>query len=776
MTDPAPNLQASIEFLQWWRRDGPWVLTRITPDKKFVQTRTFKASTLTEMHQWLASSVDAHNIYFHVNPATRELSKKAEREDIKELAWLHVDIDPRAGENIDAERTRALEMLTDRLPPGIPPPSAVVFSGGGYQGFWRLSDPVPINGQEEAYEDAKRYNQALELAFGADNCHNVDRIMRLPGSINWPDQKKRKKGRVATLAKVVTHRDVSYSIGGFRKSDLVRNPQTRLAPVSLNDLRLRGLSERLLTIAAQGAHPDEPHKASRSEWVFDFCCNALREGIEDDALVAVLLDPHYRISDSVLENGRHAERYARRQLERARAAVDNAPLTLSKDDPLRSARAFVALRRPSLVHHNGDWFAYDRGAYVELESDTIKSELYDFLDRAVMVVGSDKQVVPFRPNRRKVADVVEALNGETHKARDSFAPPCWLSGEGPSPSEILPCRNGLLHLPSRKLLPATERFFTRNVLNFDFDATAPTPARWLSFMREAWPGSGLEIQLLQEIFGYLLISDTSQQKVFLIVGPKRSGKGTIGGVLRDLVGQRNMCGVSLDELSQNFGMEPLIGKQLVIASDMRAGSRADAVKISENLLRISGEDAVTIARKYKPAWTGKLGVRFLIMTNEMPSIRDTGGALASRYVPIQMRESFYGREDTELASKLRSELPGILNWAIEGWQRLREQGRFTLPDASQEALEHLEEISSPVKAFLRETCKVDLTGETPKSEVFAAWQRWCERNGIYAGDSPRFSTQLIAATDHHVRAAKLNRNGVRSPHWVGLQLIDERPF
>ena len=60
---------------------------------------------------------------------------------------------------------------------------------------------MPIDGKEAQYEDAKLYNVQLELLFGGDNCHNVDRILRLPGTINIPDAKKLKKGRKPTRKK-----------------------------------------------------------------------------------------------------------------------------------------------------------------------------------------------------------------------------------------------------------------------------------------------------------------------------------------------------------------------------------------------------------------------------------------------------------------------------------------------------------------------------------------------------------------------------------------------
>src|SRR5690606_25149155 len=99
---------------------------------------------------------------------------------------------------------------------------------------------------------------------------------------------------------------------------------------------------------------------------------------------------------------------------------------------------------------------------------------------------------------------------------------------------------------------------------------------------------------------------------------------------------------------------------------------------------ISGEDPQDIHRKNLPTITGvRLPVRFVVLTNELPSMRDASGAFLSRVVMIRMTESFYGREDKRLTQKLLQELPGILNWSIIGWQQLQEAGAFTQPESAQ---------------------------------------------------------------------------------------------
>jgi hypothetical protein len=343
-TDVQPNHDASVDFLKWYAPQGMWVLMAIATDKKSINTQTFVPADEHLLRAWLKEH-GTKNIYFHVNPTSRALRKKAEREDVKELGWLHVDIDPRVGEDIESERARALGLLQQPRD-GIPKPSAIIFSGGGYQGFWRLEDPMPINGEEQAYEEAKLYNLALELSFGADHCHNVDRIMRLPGTINWPDKKKAAKGRVPTLAAVVELNDATYKLdtftpappvqiggGGFASAPSSSKTRVevnvsgnipRLSP-DLSELDEFGVPDRIKVIIVQGSHPEETKKGdnSRSAWQFDVICNLVRCNVPDDMIYSVITDPDFGISEGILEKGANAERYAKRQIERAKEEAIN---------------------------------------------------------------------------------------------------------------------------------------------------------------------------------------------------------------------------------------------------------------------------------------------------------------------------------------------------------------------------------------------------------------------------------------------------------------------
>ena len=346
---------AAVEkFLLQWAPKGPWVLTAIRTDKNGITTTTFfpDGTTVDEksmepihcmegLHKWLEEYNGKRNIYFHVNTPMRALTKKASREDIKSVDWLHIDIDPRAGEDLEEERERALGLLTTDLPKGVPAPTVIIFSGGGYQAFWKLEDSIKIEGDLPKGEDAKRYNVQLEIRFGADNCHNIDRIMRLPGTVNIPDARKVKKGRARVLATCVQFDDIAYPLSDFTAAQSVQQQgdkafdsnASQIVTISGNIDRIDdpdeldewGVSRRLKAIMVNGEHPEETKKGdnSRSAWLFDFVCNALREGVPDDVIFAIITDPEWAISESVLEMKGNAEKYAIKQIESAKfAAID----------------------------------------------------------------------------------------------------------------------------------------------------------------------------------------------------------------------------------------------------------------------------------------------------------------------------------------------------------------------------------------------------------------------------------------------------------------------
>jgi putative DNA primase/helicase len=383
---------------------------------------------------------------------------------------------------------------------------------------------------------------------------------------------------------------------------------------------------------------------------------------------------------------------------------------------------------------------------------------------------------PHRPipvTSRLVTDVLQALASLVLvPTRSVPAQPAWLPSRPPglfpapgdmaegeaegipdwAPEEVLPARNALVHLPSLAVAGATctweptPRFFNGFALDYDFDPHAPAPREWLAFLDQVWGDDKESISCLQEWFGYLLTPDTRQQKMLMMVGPKRSGRGTIARVLKALAGLSTVVNPTLATLARPFGLASLIGKPIAVFPDARLSNRPDNAAIVECLLSISGEDDQTIDRKHLPAWTGKLPTRFVLISNELPRLRDVSGALAARIIILRFTRSFYGQEDIGLFDRLRPELPGILLWSIAGWERLNRRGRFLQPRSASELVATMDELASPIAAFLRDRCVIEPEGICSVASLYEAWRAWCVEHGRTAvGDGHSFGRDLHAA-------------------------------
>jgi putative DNA primase/helicase len=445
--------------------------------------------------------------------------------------------------------------------------------------------------------------------------------------------------------------------------------------------------------------------------------------------------------------------------------------------PMPNVRRFIAARyhhadHPLLVHQGGQFYVWDGRCWPAIEDSMLRSQLYRWFEPKFYIDDTTKHPTKraFAPTMRKTADLFDALRAIT--IIETTKPvPSWFGAEALPADELIACNNGLIHWPTRTLHKHSPRFYVHHAVPFAFDPKAAQPTRWLAFLNELWGDDVESIACLQEMFGYLLSGDTSQQKMFMLVGPKRGGKGTIGRVLTRLLGKHNVAGPTLSSLGTNFGLQDLIAKPVAIVSDARLGGRADHGLITERLLSISGEDLQNVDRKFREPWSGQLPTRFCIFTNELPRLSDSSGALASRFIVLLLQRSFYGVENPGLTDELCAELPGIFLWALDGLQRLRACGRFKPPASSQEAIQQLEDLASPVGAFLRERCTVRPDLNVEIADLYRAYRAWCEDAGRQAVNEQLFGRDLRAARPE-IRVRQLGT--ARNRHYVGIGLGHSR--
>jgi hypothetical protein len=332
-----PQTDMVVRYLNDFLPNERWVLTAIHTDRKGTIARTFRADTANDMKAWVEKmNLENHNIYFQICATNRDLNESnAQLRDVESVLWLHVDMDPKDGVSPEICKAQA-EGILKKGKDGIPPPTVIVDSGGGVQAFWKLREPIDIGGSVEAGNAAKRHNQRLEVVFDADHCHNVNRLMRLPFTVNWPNALKRKKGRVPALSTVIQYKKENvYDIAMFppllttqtqfsaAETDGLDIPDN-VPRIDMDDLDVYEVSDRTKVICVQGRHPDEVKEKdnSRSAWLFDAVLRLVRRDVPDAIIYSIITDPDMGISSSVLDKA-NPDKEARRQIAKVKQfAID----------------------------------------------------------------------------------------------------------------------------------------------------------------------------------------------------------------------------------------------------------------------------------------------------------------------------------------------------------------------------------------------------------------------------------------------------------------------
>ncbi len=407
-------------------------------------------------------------------------------------------------------------------------------------------------------------------------------------------------------------------------------------------------------------------------------------------------------------------------------------LVLSPKKTLPTARAYIEEFHPhaegrTLHSYAGTLLVWRGNRFVEIEEETMRQRIQPWLHDALRYRYNPQtkllELIDFESNPSTIKSAVESIKDYAHLPA-TVTPPCWLDSRSdpPDPRFLLPFPSGTLDLATGKVVPATPALFNINAIDFEYNPHADPPERWFNFLDQLWGDDYDSVELLQEWMGYCLVADTSQQKMLLMVGPRRSGKGTIARLLTKLMGAGNVVGPTTSSLGSQFGLQPLIGKSVAIVSDARFTGENIAIVI-ERLLCISGEDALSVDRKFLPAVTMRLPTRFTFLTNELPRLNDASRALAGRFLMLLLQKSFYGRENITLTQELQVELPGILLWAIEGLRCLRLRGHFHQPPAVSDAVQAIEDLASPVLAFVRDRCETGPGRRESLDVLFDSWRQ-----------------------------------------------------
>src|SRR5579859_2700740 len=317
--EPQPDV--AVDFLRALEPEGPWLVVAIKPkltkeDRDAVAFGEFYPATEDKFREWLQQNHEkGWNQYFTSN-LPRTPFKTSKEDQLEWLRLLHVDVDlPGAADNEELKTD-----LIARMNAMEPAPTAIVFTGGGCQAVWKFRERLPA---QENIERVSTTNKTIATTLKGDHCHDVSHLLRLPGTINIPDFRKRARGRIPAATYLISANWIqtwSYQLD--------RVPRL---PDSLIDADRRDSGEEarqesgvidsltpLLKKLIKSGDPKE-FKNDRSRLGWYVMCNLLRARWTEEDITTLFLNPVFGVSAHYLDQS-NPQQYVARNLARAKLA------------------------------------------------------------------------------------------------------------------------------------------------------------------------------------------------------------------------------------------------------------------------------------------------------------------------------------------------------------------------------------------------------------------------------------------------------------------------
>lgn len=337
---------------------------------------------------------------------------------------------------------------------------------------------------------------------------------------------------------------------------------------------------------------------------------------------------------------------------------------------------------------------------------------------------------------------------------------------------LLNALNGTLDLRDSKLLPHSKDALLTKLIPVAYDQKAQCP-NWLAFLDKIMAGNQNMINFLQRSVGYALTGDTSERVLFILHGCGANGKTTFLEVISTLLGDYAMRTPTETIMIKRDGGIPndvarLRGSRFVYASETEDGKR-----LAEALVKdMTGGDKIS-ARFLRAEWFEFLPeFKLWLGTNHKPHIRGTDNAIWDRIrlIPFDVKIPPSERiPRRELIDKLCTELPGILKWALEGYQQWRESG-LGMPVEVHSATEHYRNEMDILGIFIKDHCVINTKASIKKSQLYAAYKKWCDDNNENSLTQHRFSQRL---TERGFESARSGHDWSHVWNGIGLLAIQE---
>jgi putative DNA primase/helicase len=339
-----------------------------------------------------------------------------------------------------------------------------------------------------------------------------------------------------------------------------------------------------------------------------------------------------------------------------------------------------------------------------------------------------------------LSDVLTKIEADTFIDEDEF----FLND---NPYEI-PVKNGILNLKTKELTPHTPEKFFFSKVNSNYEPEASCE-HIIKFFEDILVEDDLKV--MQELFGFILLGEYRYEKAFMFVGGGRNGKGKTIDLIRRFVGEKYCSALPLKTLCKenSFDIEQLFRKKVNVGGDIEGHQ----LQGTATFKALTGRDQITVPRKFKSALTFINAAKLIFAANEIPASPDSSDAFYNRWVVVEFKNRYLEKKDYYLAKKdfeegklsekkwkhtfLRDadiiqristddQLDGLLNWALEGFDRLCENGEFSTNGTTSSVKEFWIRSADSFTAFCMDHIEECFDNQILKSDLAAAYSSYCK--------------------------------------------------
>ena len=288
--------------------------------------------------------------------------------------------------------------------------------------------------------------------------------------------------------------------------------------------------------------------------------------------------------------------------------------------------------------------------------------------------------------------------------------------------------DGVIDLQTGKKMPPDRKYLLTKKVSYRYVPGAKAKL-WEKFLGHVVPDKEIR-DFLQRFVGYCLTGMVTERMFLILFGGGKNGKSVFIDTLQELLGPYGTSAAPGLLMSKNEAhpteVADLFGVRLAVASEIKKGRVFD----EEAVKRLTGNDRLKARKMHENFWEFIPTFKLMLATNHKPQVRDDTPSFWDRLALIPFEVRISEEEDNkQLGQQLKAELPGILNWAIEGCVAWQKNG-LKRPKAVMEAVDEYRSNEDTLGKFFEEECRFEPHFETKTTELTTAIRNWCKANNL----------------------------------------------